>query len=185
MMIDLKTFRKRLGRHTKDLDLYHELSPEEKEIFSLEYEKAKIDIESMDAEERRRRHLDKWKIEEVWAMAIGRMIFETKRNKQYLLRECQVPSSIWRDWILDQNDFTCMMCGLYDWTGNRLHAHHIYPVSKYPELSRDGGNGIVLCIPCHRSIRGIEEQLVEHLLSKVDYGPTLEEDLEDLNWMNV
>ena len=40
----------------------------------------------------------------------------------------------------------CLKCGSVD----RLHAHHVLPVSLYPELKFDTTNGAPLCDTCHR-----------------------------------
>lgn len=41
----------------------------------------------------------------------------------------------------------CSYCG----STEDLHAHHLFPVSKYPQLSLNEHNGIILCSTCHRS----------------------------------
>ena len=143
-------------------------------------------LDNLSQEERDRRHLDKWMIDEAIAAEEGKRLYGTKRMKQYLLNDRHITATEWRQGILENNDFTCMECGFYDWTGKLLHAHHIYPVSKYKELSKDYGNGITLCISCHLSIKGQEEELIEYFLSKVNYGPVTNKELDHIaNWMTI
>jgi 5-methylcytosine-specific restriction endonuclease McrA len=40
----------------------------------------------------------------------------------------------------------CSYCG----STEDLHAHHLFPVSKQPQLSLNEHNGIILCSTCHR-----------------------------------
>lgn len=42
-------------------------------------------------------------------------------------------------------DQVCQCCG----DATDLECHHIMPLSKYPSLGTDPGNGIVLCGSCH------------------------------------
>lgn len=42
-------------------------------------------------------------------------------------------------------DLVCQCCG--DTTD--LECHHVMPLSKYPSLGTDVGNGILLCSSCH------------------------------------
>jgi 5-methylcytosine-specific restriction endonuclease McrA len=46
----------------------------------------------------------------------------------------------------------CAICG----SKEKLEAHHIFPVSKYPLLIFDKRNGIILCTKCHGKTKGKE-----------------------------
>lgn len=61
----------------------------------------------------------------------------------------------WRDNVFKRDNFTCQMCKR---RGDKLAAHHIVPFASNPELRTDERNGITLCWPCHRSIKGKEDQ---------------------------
>lgn len=65
----------------------------------------------------------------------------------------QVTKSIeyqaWRKAVYERDDWTCQHCKK---RGPRLHAHHIKPKSRYPELMFDVSNGLTLCEPCHHKI---------------------------------
>jgi len=58
----------------------------------------------------------------------------------------------WRTFIFTRDDFECLMCKDEDEekTPNKLEAHHIEPVAKYPEKILDKNNGVSLCYQHHR-----------------------------------
>ena len=47
-----------------------------------------------------------------------------------------------------KRDQVCQCCG-EETTKKKFQAHHIAPISKYPDLAADEGNGIGLCDKCH------------------------------------
>ena len=53
----------------------------------------------------------------------------------------------WRMEVFLRDRFTCQICGQY---GGKLHADHIQPFSKFPELRFDLNNGRTLCFECHK-----------------------------------
>lgn len=55
---------------------------------------------------------------------------------------------LWREAVFKRDDWTCVDCGT---RGGKLHADHIKPYSKFPELRYDVANGRALCVPCHRA----------------------------------
>ena len=67
----------------------------------------------------------------------------------------------WRDTIFGRDDYTCSDCSQY---GGDLEAHHIYPVSAFPEKVFDVDNGITLCTDCHKKIRRKEFDFIEKYL---------------------
>ena len=59
----------------------------------------------------------------------------------------------WKREIKQRDGDACRACG----ETIPLHAHHIKPRSKYPELALELDNGITLCGNCHARLTGREE----------------------------
>ena len=53
----------------------------------------------------------------------------------------------WKRAVLAR-DGACQRCSATE----QLHAHHIKPLSRYPELRADLDNGVALCGSCHRHV---------------------------------
>jgi len=66
----------------------------------------------------------------------------------------------WRYAVYARDGYTCKVCGDAECV---IHAHHIMPKQKYPDLAFDVGNGISMCKRCHESIYGAEHLFVEEL----------------------
>lgn len=64
---------------------------------------------------------------------------------------------IWRSGVFERDEFTCQDCGV---VGGRLHAHHIKPWSKFPDLRYIFRNGITLCPKCHSKYHPENSHLV-------------------------
>ena len=73
---------------------------------------------------------------------------KTKLNK--LLRT-RAKYTEWRKAVFERDNYTCQDCGIKNGEGVKvyLQAHHIKPVSKFPDLVYDVSNGITLCKNCH------------------------------------
>jgi 5-methylcytosine-specific restriction endonuclease McrA len=60
----------------------------------------------------------------------------------------------WRRAVLKRDGRACRLCG----STQRLQAHHIKKFAKHPECRWEVANGIILCLACHDTVRGKEEQ---------------------------
>ena len=52
----------------------------------------------------------------------------------------------WRESVLGRDGYQCRECR----SGDRLHAHHIIPLSQSLALALDVDNGLTLCVGCHQ-----------------------------------
>lgn len=55
----------------------------------------------------------------------------------------------WRKRVFERDNYTCQNCGI---RGAKLNAHHIKPYAYFHDLRYDLGNGISLCVECHKQI---------------------------------
>ncbi len=54
--------------------------------------------------------------------------------------------SSWAESVISRDKATCQRCGAQ---GVPMHAHHVKPFEKFPELRFDVSNGVTLCYACH------------------------------------
>ena len=55
----------------------------------------------------------------------------------------------WRKLVFVRDGYVCSVCGT---SKPRIHAHHIFEWSKYPELRYDVDNGVTLCSMHHQEL---------------------------------
>lgn len=70
----------------------------------------------------------------------------------------------WSQDIFKRDDYTCGVCSK---RGGDLEAHHIIRRIDAPELTYVLGNGITLCVLCHREITGKEAHYKERFKKMV------------------
>ena len=56
----------------------------------------------------------------------------------------------WRRDVIKRDNYTCQRCFAKGTKGNVLHAHHIEPYERNPELRVDVDNGITYCNADHK-----------------------------------
>ena len=80
----------------------------------------------------------------------------------------------WHEKVLRRDEWTCKLCGLRGNRKNKIIAHHIIPMEINPKLSLKVGNGITLCIKCHRLTYGKELQFAKVFKEILrDYTPNI------------
>jgi hypothetical protein len=60
-------------------------------------------------------------------------------------KNIQSALTTWARHVKKRDNHICVLCG----SVNKLEAHHIFSVSKYPDLALVENNGITLCYDCH------------------------------------
>lgn len=68
------------------------------------------------------------------------------RNSARMADMGRLDYRLWREAVFKRDNWRCVQCGA---RGN-MHADHIKPYSKFPELRLDVDNGRTMCPPCHR-----------------------------------
>ena len=72
--------------------------------------------------------------------------------KNWLIRS-SIEYRLWRESVFSRDHWNCQNCGERGY----MHAHHIKPFSKYPELRFAIDNGITLCKQCHKQLHQAKE----------------------------
>lgn len=70
---------------------------------------------------------------------LGKKATKTLRNSAAL--------KTWRKAVRSRDEGDCQCC--HESVPEGLQVHHIFPISKYPDLANDEGNGVGLCQKCH------------------------------------
>lgn len=73
-----------------------------------------------------------------WKGGVTGAIYSLRKTKEY---------RHWRNAVLSRDGYKCRKCGA---TKRRLDAHHIFPFTDYPDKRFDVGNGVTLCVRCHK-----------------------------------
>lgn len=77
-----------------------------------------------------------------------------KTEKHRMVRN-SLEYKLWREAVFKRDNFTCVWCGDHNYKGRGktvvLHADHIKPFWKFPELRFSIDNGRILCVPCHKT----------------------------------
>lgn len=88
----------------------------------------------------------------------GRLLRESNPNwrggevNENVRLRASTQSKNWSKQVRQRDKHRCVKCG----DNKKLHAHHIKPWNKYPELRYDLENGITLCVVCHQIEHGFK-----------------------------
>lgn len=99
-------------------------------------------------------------------------------NINFLIRN-STEYAAWRLFVFERDEFTCQYCGQ---VGGKLHAHHIKPFNRFPELRLDPLNGLTLCKECHtifHSLYGRKSCTSDDLHEWVRDGQTTENGIKE------
>jgi hypothetical protein len=72
----------------------------------------------------------------------------------------------WFRYIYIRDGRKCKLC----FSEIKTDIHHILPVRKYPLLIFDKNNGVVLCQPCHKKMKGKEFRYANKLFNLIQGG---------------
>lgn len=70
----------------------------------------------------------------------------TKPIKDKYQRSWRTDDVRWKLAVRVKDNYTCQRCGKHD---QYIHAHHVAPRSRRPDLIREVSNGKCLCASCH------------------------------------
>ena len=74
--------------------------------------------------------------------------------------------NIWRKSVFERDNYTCQECGAY---GVKLNAHHINSFAKFPEERFNVGNGITLCVDCHKNTDNYGSKAITVNLQNIEF----------------
>jgi 5-methylcytosine-specific restriction endonuclease McrA len=83
-------------------------------------------------------------------------LLSNKRAIEKLAKKCKVTLEVYMYALLawsktvKKRDKVCQVC----YSKDTLHSHHIFEKAKYPQLTFNENNGIVLCEKCHYQVHG-------------------------------
>lgn len=69
-------------------------------------------------------------------------------------RHKEAEISQWRRRVFARDGYQCQSCGHKPNRPRQLNAHHIRSWAGYPADRFDIGNGITLCVTCHKAVHG-------------------------------
>jgi len=72
-------------------------------------------------------------------------------------------ASPYRRMVFKRDNFKCQLCGC---TG-KINAHHIKPISLFPELACDITNIITLCVECHKKAHNNHFKQINVVMSRL------------------
>ena len=78
-----------------------------------------------------------------------RLSKDRERRKRQLMGQIGKPrnraqEADWSKQVRERDGHICQRC-----KGQGIHAHHVAPRGRRPDLKFDVNNGICLCLPCH------------------------------------
>lgn len=80
-------------------------------------------------------------------ISYGEVHIHTDNNVKTTMKKTSPEMALIKRRIKMRDDNKCQVCGEED---KPLEVHHIFPQSKYPEMTGNTANLITLCQSCHR-----------------------------------
>lgn len=147
-ILSLKWHHKNLERARIKHQKWYQKNKEREKLKQREYDKEYH--QRPDVKERKKKYAKEHYNPERQLAANIRHIKKYSIKLQLPDKKYKYALTAWSKLVREKDEKKCQICG----STKRIHAHHIFEKSKYPQLSLNPNNGIVLCTLHHHQTHG-------------------------------